>query len=243
MGPNQPIVEPDIAGFVVKNSSTTAAAITAGNINADGKLYSLASDAVHNMTGLAAGADFHYLYIDDDASSPPVATIVDSITEPSKDAARGGWYNGDDKCIGVVWSPAASATISYFDAAGEEKNITYMYGLGDLLQLSGNMDPDFTWQTPNVTESAAALPVNATKIYIRAESQDLTAPCSFFAASSELAAVNTAVINGQINAVGYGTHGIMGSIILGPSRNIKIAGEDDDDNRLTVYTMGFDINR
>lgn len=232
-----------VDGFAVKYSSATAAAVTAGNIKANGKLYSLAADAIHGITSLAAGADFHYLYIDDDASSPPSATIIDSTTEPSYDPVRRGWYNGDDRTIGPVWSPAASTTISYFDKAGEGKNISYVYGVQELLRLAINMNPNFTWQTPNENESSVAVPVNATKIYIRTEAADAGAACAFYAASSEMAAINTNVTRGQVNVWGFDMNTTMETIILGPSRNIKLAGVDDDDNRLSAHAVGFEMAR
>jgi hypothetical protein len=232
-------------GYVVKYSSTTAVAVTSGTINGNGAVYTLAADTTHNMTSLAAGADFHYIYIDDSASAAPTAVIIDSTTEPTWSDSLRGWYNGDNRCIGVVYSPAASATILYF----------YLLEVSDKLirvefpqyptyfQLASNMNPTSTWQTPDDNESSVFTPVNAVGIRLRLVGADVGALAGVNWVNNESAALHTGLDESpnyqlgyeQVNNVSWGT--------LGTSRNIKIAGVDTDDNALTAWMSGFEYSR
>lgn len=232
-----------IEGFVVKYNSTTAITVEAGIIEANNKIYNLASDAIHNMTSLAAAIDIHYIYIDDDASSPPTPTIIDSTVEPAWSDAKRGWYNGDDRCIGAVRSPAASATLEYFSVkiiGG--KNIEHTIGRKD--QLATNMDPSGAWQIPNTQNTSGVIPVNAVSVNINLNGGDVGAGVGIYATNAEMAAVNISVFQGCFEQFQYYWNGLVtGFFPLGASRDIRIAGENDDDNTLSAWLFGYGFSR
>jgi len=103
-----------IRGFIPKYNTTTAITLTAGKAEANGKIFDLSSDVSHAMTSLLSAYGLHYIYIDDSASTEPTAVFIDSLTAPSWDVAKCGWYNGDDRCIGVVPSPLSVIGVTYF---------------------------------------------------------------------------------------------------------------------------------
>jgi hypothetical protein len=234
-----------IDGFVVKYSSTTAVAITAGYCIANGKYYTLASDTTHTMTSLASAFDYHYIYVDDDASTAPTAVIIDSTTDPVWSDSKRGWYNGDDRCIGGVVSPTGSATLGYFDSSccGSGKYIEYRYGLGSIPAMATDMNPDGTFQTPASNDGSVVTPVNAVTMFIRGTCEDVTDVCQFSVSSAEMAAVNTSLLDAQVNTFAYNLNVDVHKISLGASRNIKIGGSDTDDNKLDAYCVGFGITR
>jgi len=236
----------DIDGFVVKNNTTTAVTITAGRMEANGKKYVLSADASHTMTSLAAGADFHYLYIDDTASSPPTATIIDSTTEPSLDAAKRGWYNGDDKLVGLVYSPAGSAVVRYFDLVQISPNYARIEFPDFQLDfsLASAMVPSGSWQTPDDNESSVFTPVNAKEIKLRLIGSDSTPATSELSClNSEDAATYPVITRSPYYVRNYDDNYFINWVILGASRKIKIAGGVTDDNALYCWMSGFGYER
>jgi hypothetical protein len=236
-----------VDGYVVKYSSTTAITVTSGSIEANGAVYALAADATHNMTSLAAGFDIHYIYIDDDASTAPTAVIIDSTTEPAWSDSLRGWYNGDDRCIGAVRSLAGAATIEYISVkVVSDKYLEVDVGRRD--DLASNMNPDGTWQEPATSNFAPLSPVNAVSYKLYMNSTDTGGvPTGVYCSNSEMAAVNTSVILGQFEWFTY-SDTTASSVTtpflpLGVSRNIKIAGSDDDDNNLSAGFRGYGYSR
>ena len=231
----------DIDGFVVKYSSTTAVAITSGFVEVNGKLYKLSSDTTHTLTSLASGTDFHYIYIDDDASTTPTAVIIDSTDEPGWSDSKRGWYNGDDRCIGVVYSPDASATILYFGTEiMSDKNIAYNID-GIAIAMATNFNPNNTWQTPTV-DGDMVTPVNAIAFHGRVEGRDLpTTYVEAYLTSKEDA--DSLSSGGFRSVAGYGIVTNVGWIPLGPSRQVRIRGQDLDDNSLSLWGSGWRIRR
>jgi hypothetical protein len=231
-----------IDGYVVKYNTTTAVTVAAGSCEANGKRYTLAADASHSMTSLAAGFDHHYIYIDDDASTAPTAVIIDATTEPAWSDSKRGWYNGNDRCIGSVVSPAAAATILYFNASESGNNVEYFYGTDLLPACATSLNPSGAWQTPNTNESSVLCPVNSKLLHGTVYFQDTGSSCRFYAASSEMAAVN-AVGNSDVTFYAEVLARRSFTVSLGASRNIKITGENDDDNVLGVVVQGFLTDR
>ena len=230
-----------IEGFVVKYSDTNTVAITSGYCEANGSYYELTSDTTDDLTLLPA-FDFHYIYIDDSGSTPPVPTFVDSTTEPTYSASLQGWYNGDDRCIGVVESSAGVSTINYFDTIIQGKSIFNVLGANLGLVLASDMNPTGSWQTPDDNESSVGTPVNAVAVFIQMSNSDATA-IGLSAASSEMAAVNTSLAEGSFRSRNYSSSFDQGLIPLGVSRNIKIGGDDNDDNLLDTNVCGYIYER
>jgi hypothetical protein len=231
-------------GFVVKNSSNSAVAITAGKVEANAKLYALAADTTHAMTSLAAGFGRHYIYIDDSESSAPVAAIIDSTTAPTKSVPKNGWYNGDDRCIGFCYSPAGGATIIQFGIVAQSgQKIRMFFSVVSSVEfnLATNMSPNGAWQTPNVRESSAILPPMAEELFVWMQNSDVGGQVTIAAVQSELAAGT--FTNGHFYVAINVQGADQGWIPLGASKNIKISGEADDDNALFAYINGVGYSR
>lgn len=248
-GVTQRLKPGDADGFFVKYNSTTAAMVTAGNIEANRKKYSLSSDASHIMTSLTVGADFHYLYIDDDASSPPTPTIIDSTTEPSLDDAKRGLYNSDDRCIGVVFSPPGGATVFRFEmVALSNRHIriefpgfrnTSAAPWNSPFELASLMNPTGVWQTPNIAESDTLTPVNAVEAYIFLTGTDVGGAVNIAWLNNESAALNPTLHASPNFRVSREFHQAASWGPLGASRKIKIGETDDDDNLLGALMAGY----
>lgn len=234
----------DVNGFVVKYSSTTAVAITAGSIPANGIFYTLASDTTHTMTSLASGFDHHYIYIDHSASTSPTAVIIDSTTAPTFSVSKNAWYNGDDLMIGVVVSPPASATVGYFDTEVLSNNtIRNKTPMISFPQMATNMNPDGTWQTPDDNDGSVITPVNATLIFLRMNNSDVGSTGSFHAVSSEQSAVISNLGESSAYTIYSESARFETFVILGASRNVKIAAANNDDSFLSTWCTGFDYTR
>lgn len=231
-------------GFVVKYDTTTSIAITSGEIAANGKIYNLSADTTHSMTSLASAFDMHYIYIDDSESTVPDAVIIDSTTEPTFSDSKRGFYSGDDKCISVVVSPAGSSTIGYFDTVVISPTIIeYYYNMSAFPQMATAMDPSGVWQKPFPNDGSAVTPVNANKIYLRFSGLDLGGQANIFIANKDFTDDDSTINNAYIRWAAGET--IMGSIMLalGASRDVRITGNDGDDNAMNLNCSGFGIKR
>jgi len=73
----------------------------------------LSTQTQYTVSSLAV-SDISYIYIDDsavtaaDSNALVVGSFTDSTTAPTYSAAKAGWYNGLDRCIGAVVSNASS---------------------------------------------------------------------------------------------------------------------------------------
>lgn len=230
-------------GFVPEYSTTTAVIIKAGSVEANGKSYAFASDTAHTMTSLASGFDFHYIYVDDSASTAPTAVIIDSTTEPAWSDANRGWYNGDDRCIGVVPSLVGAAEVTFFEAAGSGKRITSQFMIGQLPQMATDMDPSFSWQTPDDNDGSVITPVNAEEMQLGIFSSDTGALALSYAITVEAAAEGLAVQSAPWVNWAWDSALAIKSLVLGASRNIYITGADDDDNALSAWCIAYTYSR
>jgi hypothetical protein len=229
-------------GFVIEYSTSTAINITAGNCEANGKQYSLASAASHTMTSLAAGFDLHYVYIDDDVSSPPTPTFIDSTTEPVYSLAKRGWYNGDDRCVGVVVSPATGATVLLFETSGRDKLISVEYGYNTVPDMALNIAADGTWKTPT-NDGDVVVPVGSERIRAQLFSARSGAPSQARMATKEMVDAGLSVNNSQLWTQGYINNHHIIELNLGASRQIRISSPTGNLNQLTLRCMGFTYSR
>lgn len=77
------------------------------------------SELFRTFTSLGA-SDWSYLYIDDSAVVTLGSTLltatefIDSITEPTYNPTKKGWYNGLDRAIMAVYTSGASAILEFF---------------------------------------------------------------------------------------------------------------------------------
>lgn len=233
-----------ISSFVVVYNTTIAVTVRLGRIRANNKTYILAVDTPHTMTSLAAGFDLHYIYIDDSADTAPIPTFIDSIIEPTFNAALNGFYNGDDLCIGVISSLSTGATIAYFEVVVINNNHIRNF-LGAIAdgQIGNSMLPNGTYQVPNINESSVLVPVNAEEIYLMVQGQDIAGFTTAAAASKEWAIVNTDPIDAPLLDFGAEVTTGYGWIPLGITRDIRMAGDAGDDAGLSVFNAGYGYRR
>ena len=243
----------DIQGLYPIYNSPTSVSMVRGFGEANGKFYNLNSNTVHNLTGLVSAFGFQYVYIDDSASSQPNATFINSLTAPVWNDAKMGWYGTGiepvspsivDKCVGVVLSPDASATIAAFETGGSGKeiqsSIAYIFFPG----MATNMNPTGSgFLTPNINDGSAVTPVNASKIRIRILGGDSNALISLFIQNAELAAINNDINYSQVIFTGYHALSSVYWIDLGLSRNMGINGNDNDENLMSMWCFGYVYNR
>ncbi|NIV16801.1 MAG: hypothetical protein GWN62_37800 [Aliifodinibius sp.] len=231
-------------GFTVEYKTATDITVKAGVFEGNYKRYVLTADAVHTMTSLAAAFGIHYVYIDDSLSSPPVAVLYDSTTFPSLDPVRRGWYNGDDVCIGKITSAAGSATVHRFNTTViSSKLIRNEYPDYTPFNLALNMDPDGTWQSPNIAESDAYLPVNAAEANIFVSNLHVASGMYIAWLDKESADLSSSTDHTLTGMDAYSYSRISSWGPLGVSRKIRIAGDADDANNLTAYLAGDGYSR
>lgn len=233
-----------VDGYIVNHNTSTSVTITAGSIEANEKLYLLASDASHSMTSLASAFDFHYIYIDDSASTAPTAVFIDVTTEPTFSVTKRGWYNGDDRCIGAVASTDGASTIIYFESHAESSNLvlTELPNVR-LPNMASSMNPGTAWQTPNNNDGSVVTPVNAKRIRFNIANTDTSANLALRIANAEMASAETAPGNNGGVWVGFDQLQETSTISLGSSRNVRINGNDNDDNNMGLTCLGYSYQR
>jgi hypothetical protein len=193
--------------------------------------WEITSPIDHNMTSLASGEDWHYIYIDDVNSVYPTPTIKDCTTEPTWSDSKLGWYNGYDRCIGVVWSPSGSSTMTEFKANSGLKCI-----LADAISLLSNGNPTGSWET---LESTAYMPVNIIAAQCYIAGADWNSKLTIYLDADGLQGRGLADCSYANYACSVGWIDIP----KGHSRDLDWCGEDDDDNQFTVRIIGYQIDR
>jgi len=218
----------------VEYYDTDTISIMTGYGECNGSYFEITNAVNHDMTSLATGEDFHYIYIDDSASDYPDPNIIDSTTEPTWTDTKMGWYNGDDRCIGVVWSPASTATLWSFVTNSKQKYWGDYYLKASLLSV-GN--PNGAAQT---LEATAYIPVNAVAVNLYAGNTDT---------SDRVRVSVTPVANEGIRLgltdCGYEYGQTVGWIDLkiGSSRDLEWTGDDNDNNSFNINIVGYQIER
>jgi hypothetical protein len=217
----------NIRGCWVEYGNTTQIVVSIGAGMCNGNYFSIETAITHTMTGLAGGDVYHYIYIDDDASTYPYSpTIINATNEPSESAAKDGWYNGNDRCLGAVIDRAASTNVSAFSRSGPD-----VYLAADFLRSAHDQtNPDGTWETPNTAETSTVLPVTAIGIYARLYSVDADSTAMITWTTYEEAQVQTSPSVLFYHSVRVGSMRMFHP--LGASRNMRLAGESNDD---TMY--------
>lgn len=222
-----------INGSYVEYVDSDTISVTAGYGECNSNYWEITTKANHDMATLTTTEDFYYIYIDDSASVYPDPTIIDSTTEPSFSESKLGWYNGDDRCIGVVRSPSGSATLVNFQ---NNYNNQYIY-LSDTKQVLDNGAPNSSWQTLEATSSS---PVNTIAMMVYIENSD-----------ADRVDVRVQSADGPDNYgmwvcdAGYQQARNRGWLPInrGASRDLKWWGQSDDDPYLDIYILGYQIER
>jgi hypothetical protein len=224
-----------------------------GFCEANGKFYNINANEVHNLTGLISAFGFQYIYIDDDASSPPNPIFINSLTPPVWSDAKMGWYGTEtepaspstnDKMICVVFSPTGSAIVAPFVAnALGGKTVVCETGSNSDFTMGTAMTPTGAWITPTTKDGSAVTPVNATAIKLFVSNSHGGALCRNYLANAEFATLESDITKSPFVSWGQIWDGITTWVELGSSRNIKVAGEGDDNAAQQLSAKGFRYTR
>ncbi len=200
----------------------------------NGDYWEITSETDVNLASvLPSGEDYVYIYIDDSASSYPTPVIVGDLNEPSWSDSKQGWYYGYDRCIGAVWSPSTGQTIQEFVANRDNENF-----LPDYVKcIASGMNPTGAWQDTTL-DCNDYVPVNATHVYVKGWNICMSSPSQVQIRAKDNTASYLSNTSGQ-----YTGNLLIGWLTLGPSRNVQIYGQDDDDNSLALYILAWKIER
>lgn len=241
-----PIKLGGIEGYVISYSTTTAVAISLGSVEANGKFYNLSADTTHSLTGLVNGFDIQYIYIDDSANTEPTAVFINSLTEPTFDAAKRGWYNGNNRMIGKVNIGTGIATIIPFETTIiNNKLIRATCGQNVDAQntLATGQNPTGAFAVPNVRESNVTVGVSAVEIRVKMFNTDAASVGALGASSLEYSVLESATFDAIVNYEWSVRGDLTQWMPLGISRNIRIFGADNDDNIMRVFNAGEGYER
>lgn len=225
-----------IFGTYVTYKSSTEVYITSGSGRCNGNEWNHFTESSLNLSSvLPAGEDFLYIYVDDSASSYPSSPVfIGSTTEPAWSNSLSGWYNGNDRCIGVVWCDS-SGNIYEFENNGQLEYISVDLPYATPI-TDGN--PTGNWES---LETTAYIPVNASAVLVRARSQDADG-AAYLVVSTYENDFN------RLEAQSYKTYArLIGWLPLdrtkNTSRDLLWYGWDTNDNNVTINLMGFRIDR
>ena len=216
-----------------KDSDTVT--ITCGYGECNGHYWESTDPSDQDMTSLTTAEDFHYIYIDDANSIYADPIIIDSTTEPAWSNSKLGWYNGNDRCIGVVWSPSGSATIMEYIITPDLRLVTK--NLGEYIKSvlsSGNPDGNYRF-----LECSGYSPVNAKTILITGSNDDSNDTC--FVEIRTVDAVYSRLFANSYNCTA-GVSGWLESPRNG-SRDLYWCGNDNDNNYFSIHIDGYQIER
>ena len=187
------------------------------------------------VTSLTTALDWHYAYLTNTVSgSITSGDVVWSTNEPSETV--NGWYLNNNRCIGSFISTNGAAALVRFENYGSEYIFSTSYS------LASSMNPDASWQTPDDNEGDTYTPVNVDKARISISAGDAATYCIGLLATKEF------VDLGAYLPGAYGGNAwvfILENywVSLGPSRKVRVRGEDDDDNALSSALTGYTIKR
>jgi len=233
-----------ISGANVLFASTTTVTITDGYGMCKDRRWKVTSD-VTDTVDIFDNGGFTYCYIDysaiADGETLEASDIIWSATEPAQNATYGNaWMNGDDLCISGIYCNGA-ATIAQFTSCLDNGDLRILYTAWNV--IASDMNPSYTWQTPDDSESSVYLPVNATEAYIYMAGDDSGAACQVLATNYNNAVGSNVAQEAQVYANGYIALRENRWVLLDSTRNIRITGSNDDDNTLDCAIRGYKIER
>lgn len=173
--------------------------------------------------------DFIYIFIDHSASNYPSVSIISSTTEPSYSASRLGWYNGEDRCIGAVYTESGTPTIRSFNAHETKVFFPGIQILTNGATSGGYLNTDIDTNT--------LTPVFAKSLYLTSQSWDandhtvhrvrsFSYPHSHYTARAYHACEAT-------NWLTTGTS----------NRKVLYKADDNNDDRVDIWLLGYEFER
>lgn len=222
-----------IKGAFVKYNSSSQITVTAGNGDCSANEWAITSDTTVNLSSvLPTGEDYLYIYIDHSATTYPTPTIIGDTTEPAWSDSNVGWYNGDDRCIGVVWCDSYGNIVEFHNNNQLECIIIGSW-IKDVLT---NGNPNSSFQT---VESTAYIPINANAVFVNASNTDTDGVVYVHVAPYESS--HSAVVNETPSGYAFARGWL--AMERGWSRDLKWYGYNNDDNSFNIKIFGFRIER
>ena len=231
-------------GFVVEYDTTTRVKIRAGIYEADGTLFNLDADTTLNLSLTSAvGVIFHYIYLDKSLSTVNTPVFYNETTAAVRNTAKNGHYHPtttEDRLVGVVEKISNSATIRYFDTEVMSNKLIRQISSRHTLQI--NRVPNGIWQDPS-TAASTQVPVNAIAAAIHVVNSNPGGNAVAAWRMNEGTVIETAIANSTTFMIGSEvvTSNFWGP--LGPSRNIKMGGQADNQNTLSAFLLGYGYTR
>lgn len=227
-----------ISGCWVTFADTNTVTIAEGDGYCAGTYYCITSSVSHDMTSLQTAEGFNYVYLDYDASTfPSSVSMYDSTSTPTYVAAYAGYYcatSTADRFLGSVWSTNGVAALRATYRVG---NVVHN---GARVKCASDMQPDATWQTPDDYETSVLFPSTASWGLFYLYGRDTTSFVNLGITTYELAVqIPTSTVAALDFYYGYFYLGAYPMIPLGPSRNVRIYGQADDDAQLSLWVIGW----
>lgn len=156
-----------IHGAVLKYLSTTTVTITPGYGESNGEYWEIApGDALtttgYSLANLSSSTNGYlsYIYISS-TSSFPLVTLSNTTSAPIWSDSTQGWYNNNDRCIGVVFV-GPSGIIYGFDVNDNNEYITCPAQLVLNGPVRTTYPPNLSLSEMNFLNASNYIPVNAT---------------------------------------------------------------------------------
>mgnify|MGYP000024875552 CR=1 FL=1 len=222
--------------------SANSVIITNGEGICRDKYWQIRNPINKTISSIPAGTNIVYVYIDYENSTFPYSVaITNTTTAPSYNTNWCGWYVGNDRCIGAILTTNRTAGTT----PGVVRFITcadgaHIWKVSFYLLLNGN--PNDTWQSPTKA-SSLFLPRNATHGLFAIHGEDDRAGGCISIAPVEYTLMGSSWTRIVLSAGGYDEWSLTDWMELGPSRDIKWFGPDNDDNLNWILICGFKIRR
>lgn len=234
--------------------STNEVEIGPGYGDANGTFWQVTTNLRHTVTSMTANAQGVYYILIDSINGSGEPVLTDTATHPTNDPSRGGLYVGNARFIGGGTSFSNTTEIFEFTTLQSGRILLHTNGI----EIAASDDPDSTWKAGNRNACGQFIPTNSSMALVYAQSQD-DGRCSVGAIAAENAnfaggpnpnfgpfppsppATALWTINNNEATPTY--CGILGWLDLGPSGDVFPGAEDDDDNSLFCYMIGFEMNR
>jgi len=248
-------------GFWPTYIDTNTITISRGTISANGTEYRSESIITQDVSGLPNLTNIVYGYLDDSASSSTTnITVYTSTNHPTYVNALAGYYCSSSTADRVIFAiPYTNSAIAGF-ICSDTGDLVVRYD--QPYACATNLNPTGGWQIPDLNEASTFLPINASHVYL-AMSGDESVQQQLLLAATTFEMTNTFAEAGvpwlpsganytfnqgaTLMMAGSSDTGsgipMSGWMQLGASRNVRIAGENDDENDLGCSVAGWRIYR
>ena len=252
----------DAVGFWPTYVDTNTITIGVGEVSVAGSSYQSYSVITQDVTGLPNSTiGITYGYLDDSLSTGSVVTVYTATNKPAEFLGRIGYYNSAISNDLVLFAiPFTNSALSGFTC---NKSGDLIHPYDDKMACATNMNPNSKWQVPDLAESSTFLPVNASHVYLAMNGDESVQQQMFCAATTYEMTNSFQGVTGAWTLPSGSNHTFAGGAMLllsassdtgsgipqsgwmplGPSRNVRIAGEDDDENDLGCSVAGWRIYR